>query len=103
MLSGRRDSVTLRSAITARMSDLPPALFRSITWDQGIEMARHRAIAQELGIDVFFCDPHSPWQRGSNEKHEWAAELVPGSWTPFVGAYLLKERTDVLGKHVERL
>lgn len=50
------------------MSDLPPALFRSITWDQGIEMARHRTIADEFGIDVFFADAHSPWQRGSNEQ-----------------------------------
>ncbi len=49
------------------MSDLPPALFRSITWDQGIEMARHRTIATDLGIEVFFADAHSPWQRGSNE------------------------------------
>lgn len=49
------------------MSDLPPALFRSITWDQGIEMARHRTIAEKYGIDVFFADARSPWQRGSNE------------------------------------
>ncbi len=62
-----RDSDTLRAAIAARMSDLPPELFRSITWDQGIEMARHRSIAADLDIDVYFCDPHSPWQRGSNE------------------------------------
>jgi IS30 family transposase len=62
-----RDSDTLHAAIRERMSDLPPALFRSITWDQGIEMARHRTIAAEFGIDVFFADAHSPWQRGSNE------------------------------------
>ena len=63
-----RDSATLQAAIRDRMSDLPPALFRSITWDQGIEMARHRMIAAEFGIDVFFADAHSPWQRGSNEQ-----------------------------------
>jgi IS30 family transposase len=62
-----RDSDTLHTAIRERMSDLPAALFRSITWDQGIEMARHRTIAKEFGIDVFFADAHSPWQRGSNE------------------------------------
>jgi IS30 family transposase len=63
-----RDSATLHAAIRERMSDLRAALFRSITWDQGIEMARHRTIAAEFGIDVFFADAHSPWQRGSNER-----------------------------------
>jgi IS30 family transposase len=49
------------------MSDLPAALQRSITWDQGTEMARHTAIAATLGTSIDFCDSHSPWQRGSNE------------------------------------
>ena len=49
------------------MADLPAALLRSITWDQGTEMARHLTIAQSLGAPVYFCDSRSPWQRGSNE------------------------------------
>ena len=49
------------------MQDLPPALMRSITWDQGSEMARHLATAEKLGAPVYFCDSRSPWQRGSNE------------------------------------
>ena len=61
------DSDALRDALIDRMSDLPAHLLRSITWDQGTEMARHTDIAAELGIAVFFCDSHSPWQRGSNE------------------------------------
>jgi IS30 family transposase len=62
-----RDADALHRAITARMADLPPTLIRSITWDQGIEMARHTAITADLGAPVYFCDAHSPWQRGSNE------------------------------------
>jgi IS30 family transposase len=57
----------LHDALTARMADLPPALLRSITRDQGTEMARHRTIARSLGALACFCDSHSPWQRGSNE------------------------------------
>jgi transposase, IS30 family len=49
------------------MADLPPALLRPVTWDQGTEMARHRTITRSLGAPACFCDSHSPWQRGSNE------------------------------------
>jgi IS30 family transposase len=62
-----RGSDTLHDALRTRMADLPPALLRSITRDQGTEMARHRAITRPLGAPVYFCDSHSPWQRGSNE------------------------------------
>jgi IS30 family transposase len=62
-----RDSDTLHDALRARMADLPPVLLRSITWDQGAEMARHLTITRSLGAPVYFCDSHSPWQRGSNE------------------------------------
>jgi IS30 family transposase len=63
----QRDGDTLHDALKARMASLPPALLRSITWDQGTEMARHRTITRSLGAPVYFCDSHSPWQRGSNE------------------------------------
>lgn len=63
----RRDGDTLREALTARMADLPTQLLRSITWDQGTEMARHLTITETLGAPVYFCDSRSPWQRGSNE------------------------------------
>jgi transposase, IS30 family len=63
----QRDGEALHHALKARMADLPPALLRSITWDQGTEMARHRTITRTLGAPVYFADSHSPWQRGSNE------------------------------------
>ncbi len=63
----RADSDTLHAALVTRMRDLPPELMRSITWDQGTEMARHLATTDKLGAPVYFCDSRSPWQRGSNE------------------------------------
>jgi transposase, IS30 family len=53
----------MRQAITA----LPAELARTITWDQGKEMACHADVTIATGIPVYFCDPHKPWQRGSNE------------------------------------
>jgi transposase, IS30 family len=58
---------TVRDAILAQISTLPAALRRSLTWDQGIELARHTEITIAGDLPVYFCDPHSPWQRGTNE------------------------------------
>ena len=57
----------VRDAIVATMMELPAHLRRSLTWDQGAEMAQHAQLRIETGLDVYFCDPQSPWQRGSNE------------------------------------
>jgi IS30 family transposase len=57
----------VRDAMTATIQTLPASLRRTLTWDQGIEMAQHRQFRIDTGIEVYFCDPHSPWQRGSNE------------------------------------
>lgn len=57
----------VQDAIVEKMTQLPGHLRRSLTWDQGKELSNHLAIAQAAALDIYFCDPHSPWQRGSNE------------------------------------
>ena len=57
----------VQEAMIATMATLPEQLRRSLTWDQGSEMANHVQIAEATGLDIYFCDPHSPWQRGTNE------------------------------------
>jgi IS30 family transposase len=57
----------VRKAMTKRILTLPAQLRRSITWDQGEEMAEHVQFTVETGVKIYFCDPKSPWQRGSNE------------------------------------
>lgn len=57
----------VRDAITRTIVTLPEELPRSLTWVQGAEMAQHAALKIDMGIEVYFCDPQSPWQRGTNE------------------------------------
>lgn len=66
-LPGKYGAVEVRNAMAAKILELPEHLRRSITWDQGSEMSQHRQFTIDTGVDVYFCDPHSPWQRGSNE------------------------------------
>ena len=60
-------AVAVQNAMVVKMSQLPQVLCRTLTWDQGNEMANHVQIAAATDLDIYFCDPHSPWQRGSNE------------------------------------
>ena len=62
-----RTAAHVRDALAARITELPDALRRSVTWDQGKEMSQHQDFTVDTGVQAFFCDPHSPWQRGSNE------------------------------------
>ena len=66
-LPGDRSPTTVRDAITAKIATLPEQLRRSLTWDQGLELGQHAQLSIDADIDVYFCDPHSPWQRGTNE------------------------------------
>jgi IS30 family transposase len=66
-LPGGHDAVTVRDALVKTVQTLPGHLWRSLTWDQGSEMARPHEFSIATGIPVYFCDPGSPWLRGSNE------------------------------------
>jgi IS30 family transposase len=62
-----RSAEHVRDVLTREIKRLPEELRRSLTWDQGKEMAGHVQFAIDTNVKVFFCDPHSPWQRGSSE------------------------------------
>ena len=66
-LPNGRTAEEVRVAMTKAITNLPASLRRSLTWDQGSELAQHVQFRVETGVTVYFCDPHSPWQRGSNE------------------------------------
>ena len=66
-LPDTRSADVVADAMIAAIKELPPTLRRTVTWDQGHEMAQHARISIDAGIEVYFCDPHSPWQQGSNE------------------------------------
>jgi IS30 family transposase len=62
-----KDTQTVVSALIKQAKTLPNELYKSLTWDRGKELADHRRFTLATNIDVYFCDPQSPWQRGSNE------------------------------------
>ena len=66
-LHAGHNSATVADAIIEQMSALPPWFARTLTWDRGVEMAQHKRVTAATGIQVYFADPHAPWQRGSNE------------------------------------
>ena len=62
-----KDSTTVVRALIRRVRRLPQGLMASLTWDRGMELAQHQAFTVATDVTVYFCDPHSPWQRGTNE------------------------------------
>ena len=97
----------VRDAIVAAMRELPEHLRRSLTWDQGSEMARHAEITVDVDLPVYFCDPASPWQRGSNENtngllRQYFAKgsdlsVFPKDYLDFVAAQLNRRPRKTLG------
>jgi IS30 family transposase len=62
-----KDTATVVAALSQHVRELPATLRRSLTWDRGLEMAQHKSFTMATNVQVYFCDPQSPWQRGSNE------------------------------------
>jgi IS30 family transposase len=62
-----KDTTTVVAALSRHVCTLPATLRRSLTWDRGLEMAQHKSFTMATDVQVYFCDPQSPWQRGSNE------------------------------------
>jgi IS30 family transposase len=87
-LAGNHTAETVATAMIEKMSELPEQLRRSLTWDQGNEMASHIQIAEATGLAIYFCDPHSPWQRGTNENTYWYK--MAGPEAPSTGDALVR-------------
>lgn len=106
-LPGDHTAPAVQDAIVAKMTQLPDILRRTLTWDQGSEMASHIAIAEAAELDIYFCDPHSPWQRGTNENtngllRQWFAKgtdlsVFPADYLDYVAGKLNNRPRKTLG------
>jgi IS30 family transposase len=96
----------VQEAIVAKMAQLPAILRQTLTWDQGSEMANHVQIAKATELAIYFCDPHSPWQRGTNENtngllRQWFAKgtdlsVFPADYLDFVASKLNRRPRETL-------
>ena len=84
-------TLAVQEALVTKMLTLDEQLRQSLTWDQGREMTNHREVTQAIGLDIYFCDPHSPWQRGTNENTNGLLRqyLPKGSDLSFYGPGML--------------
>jgi IS30 family transposase len=93
-LGRNRTAEEVRKALTERILGLPEQLRRTLTWDRGREMAQHARFSVDTNVKVYFCDPHSPWQRGSNENTNGLLRQYFPKGTPLSG-YTQQELDDV--------
>ena len=106
-LPDRHDALAVQEAIVAKMPTVPAILRTTLTWDQGKEMANHAAIAEATELDIYFCDPRSPWQRGTNENtngllRQYFAKgtdlsVFPAGYLDYVAAKLNNRPRETLG------
>ena len=80
-----KDTQTVVNALIQQAKKLPKELYKSLTWDRGKELTDHRRFTMATNIDVYFCDPQSPWQRGSKREYQWPAETVLSKRRRLVG------------------
>jgi IS30 family transposase len=73
----RRDAESVRKAFAKELKTLPQQMTLSMTYDRGKEMAEHKLFTEETNMQVYFCDPHSPWQRGTNEDTNMLIRVFP--------------------------
>ncbi|NIJ14773.1 hypothetical protein FHU38_005181 [Saccharomonospora amisosensis] len=90
---GGYGAAAMNAALTASMTKLPEQLRKTLTWDRGKELSGHAQVALDTGTKVFFADPHSPWQRGTNENTYWCRVIKAG---------LLRRETLRSGRWVTR-
>lgn len=93
-LGRNRTAEEVRKALTQRILGLPEQLRRTLTWDRGKEMAQHARFSIDTDVKVYFCDPHSPWQRGSNENTNGLLRQYFPKGTPLSG-YTQQHLDDV--------
>ena len=71
-----KDTTTVVAALSKHVRKLPATLRRSLTWDRGHEMAKHKSFTVDTNVKVYFCDPQSPWQRGIQRKYQRTAKTI---------------------------
>jgi hypothetical protein len=72
-----KDTATVVAALSRHVRQLPATLRRSLTWDRGLQMAQHKSFTMATDVQVYFCDPQCPWQRGSNENTNGLLRQIP--------------------------
>jgi IS30 family transposase len=80
----RNDTQTVVDALIQNARELPTELYRTLTWDRGKELADHHRFTLATDIQVYFCDPQHPWQRGTNENQRLASSVLPEGHRPVV-------------------
>jgi IS30 family transposase len=101
----QKDATSVREAFTRRLADIPPAFRLSLTYDQGKEMSQHKTLASDLGLKVFFCHPHSPWERGSceNQNGRIRHDRPKGSDLSLVSYQQLSAYQDMLNERPRKI